>query len=99
MSVLNVTYVYYSLIVHVQPSLNVTNFHECTNHTLSETPSPPHQKSTHQHENPHENNKNQAKKLKVYRTNIDFHRMIYEWCVYDSATENSNCTKCVTELK
>ncbi len=53
------------------------HFHECTNHIyiLSETPPPP-QKSTHQHflsaKNHHENNKNQAKKLKVYRKNVDF---------------------------
>ncbi len=46
------------------------HFHECTNHKLSETPPPPKKKSTHQHflsaKNLHENNKNQAKKLKVY---------------------------------
>ncbi len=39
---------------------------------------PPPKKSTHQHfwsaKNPHENNKNQTKKLKVYRKNVDFHR-------------------------
>ncbi len=23
--------------------------------------------------------------------------MMHEWCVYGSATENSNCTKCVTD--
>ncbi len=54
------------------------HFHECTNHTLSETPSPPKKKSTHQHflsaKNRHENNKNKAKKLKVYGKNVDFHR-------------------------
>ncbi len=53
------------------------HFHECTNHTLSERPSPP-KKSTHQHflsaKNPHENNKNQAKTLKVYGNVFDFHR-------------------------
>ncbi len=50
------------------------HFHECTNRTLSETPFP--QKSTHQHlpKNPNENNKNQAKKLKVYGIVFDFHR-------------------------
>ncbi len=35
-------------------------------------------KSTHQHflsaKNPHENNTNQASKLKVYWKNVDFHR-------------------------
>ncbi len=40
-------------------------------------PHPP-KKSTHQNilsaKNPHENNKNQAKKLKVYGTNVDFLR-------------------------
>ncbi len=40
-------------------------------------PLPP-KKRTHQHflsaQNPHENNKNQAKKLKVYGKNIDFQR-------------------------
>ncbi len=39
---------------------------------------PPQKKSTHQHflsaNNPYENNKNLAKKLKVYRKNVDFHR-------------------------
>ncbi len=54
------------------------HFHECTNHRLSETPPPPPQKkSTHQQflsaKNPHENNKNQAKKLKVYEKYFDFH--------------------------
>ncbi len=48
-----------------------------TIHFLRPTPSPP-KKSTHQHfvsaTNPHENNKNQAKKLKVYGNNADFHR-------------------------
>ncbi len=38
------------------------------NHTLSETPSPPPQKSTHQHflsaKNPHENNKKSGQKVK-----------------------------------
>ncbi len=58
---------------------NCQHFHECTNHTLSETPFPPPQKKcTHQHflsaKNSHENNKNQAKKLKVYGKNFDFHR-------------------------
>ncbi len=47
-----------------------------TIHFLS--PPPPQKKSTQQHflsaKNPHENNKNQAKKLKVYRKNVDFHR-------------------------
>ncbi len=45
---------------------------ECTNHTLSETqppfPSPPQKEYTLiflSAKNPHENNKNQAKKLKV----------------------------------
>ncbi len=37
----------------------------------------PQKKSTHQHffsaKNPHENNKNQAKKLKVYEFFFDFH--------------------------
>ncbi len=41
-------------------------------------PPPPPQKNTHQHllsaKNRHENNKNQAKKLKVYGNNVDFHR-------------------------
>ncbi len=36
------------------------------------------QKSTHENilgaQNPHENNKKQAKKLKVYSKNVDFHR-------------------------
>ncbi len=57
---------------------NCQHFHECTNHALSETPSPAPKKSTHQHflsaKYPHENNKNQAKKLKVYGKNVDFHR-------------------------
>ncbi len=39
---------------------------------------PPKKKSIHQHylsvNNPNENNKNQAKKLKVYGKNVDFHR-------------------------
>ncbi len=39
-------------------------------------PLPP-KKSTHQHllnaKNPHENNKNQAKTLKMYGKNVDFH--------------------------
>ncbi len=51
------------------------HFHECTNHTLSETPPP--KKSTHQHflsaKNPHENNNNQAKNVKLYGKNVDFH--------------------------
>ncbi len=38
---------------------------------------PPPKRSTQQHflsaKNPHENNKNQAKKLKVYGKNVDFH--------------------------
>ncbi len=38
---------------------------------------PPPKKSTHQHllnaKNPHENNKNQAKMLKMYGKNVDFH--------------------------
>ncbi len=38
----------------------------------------PKTKSTHQYflsaKNPNENNKNQAKKLKVYEKNVDFHR-------------------------
>ncbi len=50
------------------------HFHDCTNHTLSETPTLStlsKKNSTHQHflsaKNSHENNKkNQAKKLKVY---------------------------------
>ncbi len=58
-------------------------YQECTNHILSETPSP--QKSTHQHflsaKNPHENNKNQAKKLKVYGKNVDFHRPLLRKCM------------------
>ncbi len=41
-------------------------------------PPPPKKKSTHQHflsaKNPHENNKNHAKKLKLYKKNVDFHR-------------------------
>ncbi len=41
-------------------------------------PPPPQKKSTHQHflsaKNPHENNKNQAKKLQLNRKNVDFHR-------------------------
>ncbi len=40
-------------------------------------PLPP-KTNTHQHvlkaKDPHENNKNQAKKLKVYGKNVDFHR-------------------------
>ncbi len=52
-------------------------FYECSNHILSETPPPPpKEKSTHQHflsaKIPHENNKNQAKKLTVYGKNLDF---------------------------
>ncbi len=47
-----------------------------TIHFLRPSPSP--QKNTHQHflstKNPHEHNKNQAKKLKVYGKNVDFHR-------------------------
>ncbi len=39
---------------------------------------PPQKKSTHQQfwsaKNPHKNNKNHAKKLKVYVKNVDFHR-------------------------
>ncbi len=41
-------------------------------------PLPTPKKSTHQNflsaKNPHENNKNQAKKLKVYGKNVDFQR-------------------------
>ncbi len=44
---------------------------------LRPPPPPPQKKSTHQQflsaKNPHENNKNQAKKLKVYEKNVDFH--------------------------
>ncbi len=47
-----------------------------TIHFLRRPPIPP-KKSTHQHflsaKYPHENNKNQAKKLKVYEKNVDFH--------------------------
>ncbi len=48
-----------------------------TIHFLRPPPPPPKKKSTHQHflsaKTPHENNENQAKKLKVYRKNVDFH--------------------------
>ncbi len=59
------------------PSINVNIFMSVqTIHFLR--PPPPQKKSTHQHilsaKNPHENNKNQAKKLKMYRKNIDFHK-------------------------
>ncbi len=50
-------------------SCQTTQLGQHTIHTLSETP--PQKKCTHQHclsaKNPHENNKNQAKKLKVYQ--------------------------------
>ncbi len=46
------------------------HFRECTNHTLSETLSL-HFLSA---KNPHESNKNQAKKLKVFEKNVDYHR-------------------------
>ncbi len=32
--------------------------------------------------NPHENNKNQAKKLKVYEKNVDFHRPPPRKCMF-----------------
>ncbi len=51
------------------------HFHKCTNRTLSETPSPykrVHINNFLSGNNPHENNKNQTKKLKVYRKNVAF---------------------------
>ncbi len=54
-----------------------------TIHFLKLPPDP--QKSTHQHflsaKNPYENNKNQAKKLKVYEKNVDFHRPLLRKCM------------------
>ncbi len=50
------------------------HFHECTNHTLSETPSPPKKYTStfFECQTSHENNKNQAKKLKVYEKMLIF---------------------------
>ncbi len=55
------------------------HFHEYTNHTVSATPTPPPKKRVQINillsaKNPHENNKNQAKRLIVYRKNVVFHR-------------------------
>ncbi len=51
------------------------HFHECTNHTLFETPSLPKKEYTStffECQNAHDNNKNQAKKLKVYENILIF---------------------------
>ncbi len=49
-----------------------------TIHFLRPPSPPPKKKSTHQHflsaKNPHEKNKNQVEKLKVYEKNVDFHK-------------------------
>ncbi len=48
----------------------------CSNHILSETPPPPTKRyiSTIFERNPHENNKNQSKKVKSVWKNADFQR-------------------------
>ncbi len=61
------------------PSINVNIFMSVHTIHFLRLPSPPKKlKSTHQNvlsaNNSHENNKNQNKKLKVYRKNYDFHR-------------------------
>ncbi len=60
------------------PSINVNIFMSVQTIHFLRPPPPPPQNSTHQHflsaNNPNENNKNQAKKLKVYGKNVDFHR-------------------------
>ncbi len=60
------------------PSINVNIFMSVqTIHFLRPLPPPPKKEYTSTFlsaKNPHENNKNQAKKLKVYGTNVDFHR-------------------------
>ncbi len=54
------------------------HFQLCTNQTLSEAPPPKEYTLTFLiAKNPHENNKNQAKKLKVYGKNVDFPRKVY----------------------
>ncbi len=70
------TQLFYNLVIccdSKEPSINVNIF--ISVQTIHFLPPP---KKVHQHflsaKNPHENNKNQAKKLKVYRKNVDFHR-------------------------
>ncbi len=82
--------------------------------THSEIPSPP--KSTHHHllsaKNPHEHNKNQTKKLKVYEKNVDFHRSplkvyglytienvdIYGWPITRKVIHHSSCNELACDL-
>ncbi len=59
-------------------SINVNIFMSVQTIRFLIPPQNPPKKSTHQHflsaKNPHENNKTQAKKLKMYGKNVDFHR-------------------------
>ncbi len=70
------------MIFGKRPFINVNMFMSVQTIHFPRPPSP-QKKSTHQHflstKNPHENNKNQAKKLKVYGKNVDFHRPPSPW--------------------
>ncbi len=57
------------------PSINVNIFMSVqTIHFLRPPPSPTKRVHINSAKNPHKNNKNQAKKLKVYRKNVDFQK-------------------------